>query len=126
MDEGSLKNHAIAATLDLPPSCIEFSQASPEYFVVGTYNLEKDDAEGPQHDQENDEDDKPKNEVKAQERNGSLVLYKLENDELYVDFLPLGRCGIFLLHRHCSPSPIKDCFNGPNYHRPILKHNLDP
>ncbi|KAL5354366.1 hypothetical protein ACLOAV_000455 [Pseudogymnoascus australis] len=73
MDEGSLKNHAIAATLDLPPSCIEFSQASPEYFVVGTYNLEKDDAEEPQHDQENDGDDKSKNEVKAQERNVALL-----------------------------------------------------
>lgn len=126
MDEGSLKNHAIAATLDLPPSCIEFSQASPEYFVVGTYNLEKDDAEGPQHDQENDEDDKPKNEIKAQERNGSLVLYKLENDELYVDFLPPGRCGIIFPHRRCSLSPIKDCFHGPNCHRPILNHNSDP
>lgn len=96
MDEGSLKNHAIAATLDLPPSCIEFSQASPEYFVVGTYNLEKDDAEEPQHDQENDGDDKSKNEVKAQERNGSLILYRLENDELYVDFLLSGNNGISL------------------------------
>jgi diphthamide biosynthesis protein 7 len=85
MDEGSLNNHAIATTLDLPPSCIEFSQASPEYFVVGTYNLEKDDAEEAQPDPENDEDDKSKSEVKTQERNGSLVLYKLENDELYVD-----------------------------------------
>lgn len=99
MDEGTLKNHAIATTLDLPPSCIEFSQVSPEYFVVGTYNLEKDDAEDSQYDQENDGDDKPKKEVKTQERNGSLVLYRLENEELYVDLLAPGRSGIFLFLR---------------------------
>jgi len=29
--------------LDLPPSCIEFSLKLPEYFVVGTYNLEKEE-----------------------------------------------------------------------------------
>lgn len=128
MDEGSLKNHAIASTLDLPPSCIEFSQASPEYFVVGTYNLEKDDADVPAHDQENDEDDKSKNEVKAQERNGSLILYKLENDELYVDFLPPGNPGIFfLLHTVTTHiSPIKTLFYGPDYYCQILKHDLDP
>lgn len=123
MDEGSLKNHAIATTLDLPPSCIEFSQASPEYFVVGTYNLEKDDAEGLQQDQEIDEDEKSKNEVKTQERNGSLVLYTLENDELYVDFYPSG---IFLLHRHSFHISYITLFHGANYHNPILIPDLDP
>lgn len=104
MDEGTLKNHAIATTLDLPPSCIEFSQVSPEYFVVGTYNLEKDDIEESQHDQENDGDDKPKKEVKAQERNGSVVLFKLENEELYVDLLAPGPSGVFLFPRSYSLS----------------------
>ncbi|KFY44128.1 hypothetical protein V494_01614 [Pseudogymnoascus sp. VKM F-4513 (FW-928)] len=98
MDEGSLKNHAIATTLDLPPSCIEFSQASPEYFVVGTYNLEKDDAEEPQNDQENDEDDKSKVEVKTQERNGSLILYRLENDELSLIYTVTHPAAILDLH----------------------------
>jgi hypothetical protein len=128
MNEGSLKNHAVATTLDLPPSCIEFSQASPEYFVVGTYNLEKGETEEATHDQENDEDDKPKNEVKAQERNGSLILYKLENDELYVDFLPPENNGIFFL-LHTVPihiSPIKHRFYGLDYYYQILNHNLDP
>ncbi|OBT49105.1 hypothetical protein VE00_00135 [Pseudogymnoascus sp. WSF 3629] len=98
MDEGSLKNHAIASILDLPPSCIEFSQASPEYFVVGTYILEKDDADGPAHEQENDGDDKYKNEVKAQERNGSLVLYRLENDELTLTYTVTHPAAILDLH----------------------------
>lgn len=127
MDEGSLKNHAIASTLDLPPSCIEFSQASPEYFVVGTYNLEKDDAEGPPHDQEGDEDDKSKNEVKAQERNGSLVLYRLENDELYVFLSPRNTGFFFLLHTVTTHiSPAKHCFYGPYYYYHVLNHNLEP
>lgn len=114
MDEGTLKNHVIATTLDLPPSCIEFSQVSPEYFVVGTYNLEKDDTEESQHDQENDGDDNPKKEVKAQERNGSLVLYKLENEELYVDLLAPGSFWCFSFPSQSLFISIKHHLNRPN------------
>lgn len=81
MDQGALIKPLISTTLDLPPSCIEFSQASPNYFVVGTYNLEKDDdlVEEPLHEQD---DDEAKEVKKGQERNGSLILYRYENDEL--------------------------------------------
>jgi diphthine methyl ester acylhydrolase len=87
MDEGPLQKHVISTTLDLPPSCVEFSPESPEYFVVGTYNLEWDAAaDEPQHNQDTVESDKSKDGAKVQERNGSLVLYRFENDQLYVNF----------------------------------------
>ena len=86
MDEGALIKSFISTTLDLPPSCIEFSQVLPEYFVVGTYNLEKTEADAEvgnvdNGDQEASEDGATK-EKKKQERNGSLILYRLEKDEL--------------------------------------------
>lgn len=77
--EGTSIKSFITETLDLPPSCIEFSQVAPEYFVVGTYNLEKDEEGAKEGDDEGSEKVKEK---KKQERNGSLILYKLENDEL--------------------------------------------
>lgn len=77
--EGTSIKSFITETLDLPPSCIEFSQVAPEYFVVGTYNLEKDEDGAKQGGEEGLEKVEEK---KKQERNGSLILYKLENDEL--------------------------------------------
>lgn len=85
MDEGTLLKSFISTTLDLPPSCIEFSQVLPEYFVVGTYNLEKADAEdtkGEGEDEEVEGSGSKGKEKRKQERNGSLVLYRLEDDEL--------------------------------------------
>jgi len=55
---------ASSTVLDLPPSCIEFSIANPEFFVVGTYHL---DAQGDDSSQ--------------QTRKGSLILFRLRNDE---------------------------------------------
>lgn len=52
--------------LDLPPSCLEFSLAFPEFFVVGTYYLEQ-----------NNEDCKA-----PQERSGSLSLFHLQARDL--------------------------------------------
>lgn len=80
--EGTSIKSFITETLDLPPSCIEFSQVAPEYFVVGTYNLEKDEDGAKQGDEEGAEGLEMIEEKKKQERNGSLILYKLENDEL--------------------------------------------
>ncbi|KAI1295049.1 hypothetical protein F5Y03DRAFT_312401 [Xylaria venustula] len=63
--------------LDLPPSCIEFCPAHPDYFVVGTYNLEKD--EPPTTDEGGASDNEDGHEVvrKPQSRNGSLVVFKV-------------------------------------------------
>lgn len=63
-------------TLDLPPSCIEFCPGHPNYFVVGTYNLQKEEDSGAQVIVENDEGQQ-QTKKHTQTRNGSLVLFKL-------------------------------------------------
>jgi hypothetical protein len=87
--------------LDLPPSCIEFlplglKENKPSYFVVGTYNLQTED-ETPAVDKEDVFDtglsveDKASNEArsvvsdelpKSQSRDGSLNLFRIEEDNL--------------------------------------------
>ncbi|KAK2034366.1 hypothetical protein LX32DRAFT_679218 [Colletotrichum zoysiae] len=64
--------------LDLPPSCIEFCPSHPKYFVVGTYNLVKDE-------EPSDESGDAGSSVakKVQNRNGSLVVFRLENSSVH-------------------------------------------
>ncbi|KAI1135442.1 hypothetical protein F5Y05DRAFT_394442 [Hypoxylon sp. FL0543] len=64
--------------LDLPPSCIEFCPGHPDYFVVGTYNLQK------QNDADADvdigtEDGEGQQQIRktVQTRDGSLILFRL-------------------------------------------------
>ncbi|KAL2880889.1 hypothetical protein SGCOL_003916 [Colletotrichum sp. CLE4] len=59
--------------LDLPPSCIEFCSSHPSYFVVGTYNLVKEE-ETTTELSENADVAVLK---KPQNRNGSLIVYQL-------------------------------------------------
>lgn len=66
-------------TLDLPPSCIEFCPALPDYFVVGTYNLQKEDATDGESTFE-DEEKQVTNKL-VQNRNGSLVVFRLTDAE---------------------------------------------
>jgi hypothetical protein len=89
-------------TLDLPPSCIEFLppgnstdeeviQNWNEYFVVGTYHLQSSSVEESttqnEEDAEDDEDKAP-TPPKPQERDGSLSLFRIKDEKLYVqDFL---------------------------------------
>jgi len=71
--------------LDLPPSCIEFCSVARDYFVVGTYFLEKkeQDASVDEEGKSKDEEDKSEDvEKKPQTRTGSLVLFKIEDDEM--------------------------------------------
>ena len=73
-----------STVLDLPPSCIEFCVADPEYFIIGTYHLEKDETV-PQR-QEDGKNEAEKNggsgEKMPQKRNGSLILFKFKDNEL--------------------------------------------
>lgn len=64
----------LTLTLDLPPSCIEFWSRDPQYAVVGTYNLEKEDGQGLS--------DPAQHEGKKtnQQRNGSLILVRVKGD----------------------------------------------
>jgi diphthamide biosynthesis protein 7 len=90
--------------LDLPPSCIEFCPVARDYFVVGTYYLEKSEevevedelqdtantadttTEDEKKEEDDDEDEKESGNVgekkNPQVRTGSLVLFKLEGDEM--------------------------------------------
>ncbi|KAL7803817.1 hypothetical protein V8C44DRAFT_343187 [Trichoderma aethiopicum] len=69
--------------LDLPPSCAEFCPAHPEYLVVGTYNLQKDDGETAPETQEEEAKDSPAA-PKPQNRNGSLVVLKVHGDDISI------------------------------------------
>lgn len=62
--------------LDLPPSCIEFFPLKPELAVIGTYNLEKQD-----DDKSSDSQVESK---QSQQRNGSLILVRVDGDNVYV------------------------------------------
>lgn len=71
--------------LDLPPSCIEFCPSARDYFVVGTYFLEKKEQDASVDEEEeskNDEDKSEDAEKTPQTRTGSLVLFKIEGDEM--------------------------------------------
>ncbi|OAA54485.1 WD40 repeat-like-containing domain protein [Niveomyces insectorum RCEF 264] len=61
-------------TLDLPPSCVEFCPAYPDHLLVGTYNLEEDE-ERAQGDS-----------TRPQNRNGSVVVFRLADRKLSVNF----------------------------------------
>ncbi|KAJ8125501.1 hypothetical protein O1611_g8139 [Lasiodiplodia mahajangana] len=67
--------------LDLPPSCIEFCPAHPDHFVVGTYNLQKDESAVVDNIEVSDNEDCHEVVKKPQSRNGSLVVHILRIDD---------------------------------------------
>ncbi|KPM40177.1 hypothetical protein AK830_g6367 [Neonectria ditissima] len=79
MGSPNVVSSKVSLTLDLPPSCIQFCPAHPELFIVGTYNLQRDESAG-QIEGGNDED------VLAaktpQNRNGSLMVFRIRGTEL--------------------------------------------
>lgn len=70
--------------LDLPPSCIEFCPVARDYFVVGTYFLEKKEQEATAEDTtENNSDEESEDvEKKPQTRTGSLILFIIDGDKV--------------------------------------------
>ncbi|KEQ99472.1 hypothetical protein AUEXF2481DRAFT_972 [Aureobasidium subglaciale EXF-2481] len=70
--------------LDLPPSCIEFCPAAHDYFIVGTYYLEKKEQDSSTENVVEEDDDEKSEEVdkKPQTRTGSLILFEIEGDEV--------------------------------------------
>ena len=71
---------SISITLDSQPSCLEFSRHNPEYFVVGTYVLEENETSEPNGSETSGQDgiSRPK-----QNRSGSLMLFRLQGQNLY-------------------------------------------
>lgn len=86
MEQGQLVTPRQSLMLDLPPSCIEFCPAYPDYFVVGTYNLQKtDEAPSANGDEAGSDDDGPQAveaTPQSQNRNGSLVVFQLAAREM--------------------------------------------
>jgi diphthine methyl ester acylhydrolase len=75
----------VSITLDLPPSCVQFCPAHPQYFVVGTYNLERGD-EAARPDPEDETIQAENLEAKKpQSRNGSLVLFRTDGETMFVN-----------------------------------------
>jgi len=72
--------HLQSLTLDLPPCCVEFWPLDVQYAVVGTYNLEK--TEGTQDGVEETENVEAGEGKKTQQRNGSLILVKVDGNEV--------------------------------------------
>lgn len=83
--EGEILSSRQAMILDLPPSCIEFCPAHPSYFLVGTYNLQKDEEQQQQQDErlddeENENESSGAKTKQPQSRNGSIVVFQLRDD----------------------------------------------
>lgn len=76
--------------LGLPPSCLEFCPIHPSYFLVGTYNLQKDDEvadahEGGAGDEDTAGEQDGSQQVvnpKLQSRNGSILVFNLTKEGL--------------------------------------------
>lgn len=77
-------NSIQSLVLDLPPSCIEFCPVARDYFVVGTYFLEKKEQEATAEDTTENNNDEESEEVekKPQTRTGSLILFKVDGDKV--------------------------------------------
>ena len=78
-DDGMIKStHSVATTiLDTPPSCLEFSPVTPEYFVVGTYHLERNESGAVESRPESEDE---RSVVAKQHRSGSLLIFRLQED----------------------------------------------
>ncbi len=63
--------------LDLPPSCVEFCPAFPSFFVVGTYNLERNEETTAIEVTERGDESQPNVQTKTQSRNGSIIAFQV-------------------------------------------------
>jgi diphthamide biosynthesis protein 7 len=82
MDDAKLISSKVSLILDLPPSCIQFCPAHPGLFVVGTYNLEKNEEDIQENKQDSDDDEVVTTTKTPQSRNGSLLVYRVDGTEL--------------------------------------------
>ncbi|SPO01338.1 uncharacterized protein DNG_04014 [Cephalotrichum gorgonifer] len=108
-------------TLDLPPSSIEFCLAYPNYFLVGTYNLQKESEEsGAGVDTQDDTTAKA-----PQSRNGSLILFRLINGKLELVQTLSTPSAIFELHFHPFP-PLWSRFGAVSSTGTFITGRVDP
>lgn len=77
-------------TLDLPPSCIAFCPSKPHFFVVGTYLLHPKEQQSAGANTAAAGDDESDGSIQqegesGQLRTGSLILFRLEDDQSWPD-----------------------------------------
>ncbi|TGJ84000.1 hypothetical protein E0Z10_g4783 [Xylaria hypoxylon] len=89
--------------LDLPPSCIEFCPAHPDHFIIGTYNLEKDEPTTVDKDDVSDNEDGHETVKKSQSRNGSLVVFRLAENTSDISHVQTLSYPSALLDLHFHP-----------------------
>ncbi|KAI9745996.1 MAG: hypothetical protein M1818_000677 [Claussenomyces sp. TS43310] len=107
-------------TLELPPSCIEFSPRYRDFFVIGTYNLQKESADD--RSREEEEKEKPK---KSQSRDGSLLLFKIKDDNLELAFMLPHHAAILDLHFRGNDGVSRELFVVANSTGEISLYELD-
>ncbi|KAI1349254.1 WD40-repeat-containing domain protein [Xylaria sp. FL0043] len=90
-------------TIDLPPSCAEFCPAHPDYFVVGTYNLEKEEPAAPDEAGISGSEDSHDAVRKPQSRNGSLVVFQLAENAHDISHIQTLSYPSALLDLHFHP-----------------------
>ncbi|EQK97918.1 WD40 repeat-like-containing domain protein [Ophiocordyceps sinensis CO18] len=69
MDTQSTVTSKTSLTLDMPPSCMQFCPSDPTCFLVGTYNLHQ-------------QDDQNALVGAPQGRDGSLIVFRIDDDQL--------------------------------------------
>ncbi|KAK7992294.1 hypothetical protein PG988_001088 [Apiospora saccharicola] len=128
MEQAQLISSRKSLTLDLPPSCIEFCPASPQHFVVGTYNLQKEEAPAEDGNAGSDDDaDADATQVatrQGQNRNGSLIVFQLDydNDEVRGREHPFP----ILLLAPCAAGPyLRHYIDVRASEEPVLAHTLE-
>ncbi|KAI1130166.1 hypothetical protein F5Y10DRAFT_276290 [Nemania abortiva] len=94
--------------LDLPPSCIEFCPAHPDHFIIGTYNLQKEEPETVSHDDISDNEDSHETVKKSQSRNGSLVVFRLSEKADDISHVQTLSYPSALLDLHFNPHQDKN------------------
>ncbi|KAI1117782.1 WD40-repeat-containing domain protein [Nemania sp. NC0429] len=102
-----LKDREIASSqslvLDLPPSCIEFCPAHPDHFVVGTYNLQKEDPTAAESGEISDGEGNYETVKKPQSRDGSLVVFRLAENTDEISHVQTHSYSSALLDLHFNP-----------------------
>lgn len=93
-DKGEKINSLQSMRLDLPPSCIEFCPRFPSHFLVGTYYLDTNEAEGNGTVEDSDGDDVEVDAKHAQSKSGSIIVFELKDGQACVsqDVFSLTTC----------------------------------
>ncbi|KAI5466496.1 hypothetical protein BGZ63DRAFT_502530 [Mariannaea sp. PMI_226] len=102
MSSPNTVSSTVSLTLDLPPSCIQFCPAHPDYFVVGTYNLQREETATQLNTDEEGEED-TKTSKTPQSRNGTLLVFKIEGTELTLVQTVSQPSAILDLRFHSAP-----------------------